>query len=852
MKLFRELFSPFSWRLAYRDARPQWKSLLLYTSSMIAGIAALVAILSFRNDVLLTIDDQSRELLGADLEIETNVPYPDTLKAIVDSLGGTQSTSVEFNSMVLFHNTGNTRLSQIRAVNGGFPFYGSIETVPERAASEYQDGRHALVEQSAMRQFGVSVGDSIQVGQVNLKIVGELLNVPGEAAAFSLIGPRVYIPGTILDETGLLERGSRVEYKTYFQFDGERDTGQIRESLRELERELNIDIDTETVASTREDFEEVANNLSRFLGLIAFIALFLGGLGVMSAIYVYIKRKFKTVATLRCLGVSKEKLLAAFTIQIAVIGFMGALLGSIIGIFIQLYIPSLFTGLLPFEIVQSFSFSAVALGLVIGLSISLIFSLIPLITISTISPLLTLRTVDFSPLDVLSQKMKWGTVIGAFVTFTLIVGVLVDNLLTSLAFSAGMVVCIIILWMVAWLLTKLIQSLRLKSFSYTVRQGMANLFRPNNQTSLLIITLGMGMLLIGTLYMSQDMLLQRIDFETGEQTPDLVFYDIQPDQNEEFKQIVDNSDARLILNVPIVSMRLSEINGESVQEIRSDTTRNINRWALMREYRVTYRDYLTDSETVIEGEWVGEANGINSVVPISIANQIDEDLNAELGDTLTFDVQGVPVTTVVASIREVDFQRPEPNFFVLFPKGVLEPAPQFYASTVRSTNTNVTADLQQQVVSRFPNISAIDISIAIQSIREFLDKIALAVQFMAFFSIFTGFIVLGSSIAISRKQRTHESVLLRTLGAEKTQIGTIQTIEYAMLGLLSGLSGLLLAVISSWLLAYFYFDLLFIPDLLTVGGITLFVILSAVAIGWSGSRHIFKHSPLEILRLETG
>lgn len=398
---------------------------------------------------------------------------------------------------------------------------------------------------------------------------------------------------------------------------------------------------------------------------------------------------------------------------------------------------------------------------------------------------------------------------------------------------------------------KLTKGIRLKSLSYELRQGMANLFRPNNQTTMLVTTLGMGMLLIGTLYLSQDMLLQRIDIQLGDETPDLVFYDIQSDQNIGLIQTIEDNGGLLLQNVPIVSMRLSDRKGTSIQDLRSDTTHQISRWALTREYRVTYRDHLTDSETILEGEWISEANGIQSVIPISVSPQIMDELDLELGDSLGFDVQGVPIQTYVASVREVDFQRAEPNFFVLFPKGVLENAPQFYAATVSAESNDVSLAIQQAVVSAFPNISAIDISIALQSVREFLDKIALAIQFMALFSIFTGFIVLASSIMISRRQRTKESVLLRTLGANKIQIGNIQTIEYALLGLLSSLTGLFLALFASWGLAAFYFDITFVPNIFTLILITLLIMIAAVGIGWSGSRHIFKHSPLEILRLET-
>jgi putative ABC transport system permease protein len=190
MKLIRELFDPFSWKLAFRDAKPQWKSLFLYTSAVIAGVAALVAILSFRNDVLLTVEDQSRELLGADLEIESSEPFNDTIVAFIDSIGGSDANAVQFNSMVIFGESGQTRLSQVRAIEGPFPLYGAIETIPENAAATYKETDGALLEQSAMQQYGLQPGDSIRIGNRNIPLRGALLSVPGEAAAFSLIGPQ--------------------------------------------------------------------------------------------------------------------------------------------------------------------------------------------------------------------------------------------------------------------------------------------------------------------------------------------------------------------------------------------------------------------------------------------------------------------------------------------------------------------------------------------------------------------------------------------------------------------------------------------------------------------------------------
>lgn len=850
MKLIRKLIDPFSWRLAFRDARPQWKSLLLYTSAVIAGVAALVAILSFRNDVLLTVDDQSRELLGADLEMRSNQPFPEAVAAFVDSVGGAGARGVEFNSMVIFGEDGQNRLSQIRALDGPFPFYGTIETQPAEAAQTYQEEGKALVERSAMRQFGISVGDTIRVGNIPMPVAGELISVPGEAAAFSLIGPRVYLPKELIAGSGLLERGSRVQYKNYFQFDDSQQLESVVEAFMPIGRENQVRI--ETVESRQQDFDAIVDNLTRFLGLIAFIALLLGGLGVASAIYVYLRRKTRMVATLRCIGMPKETILASVAIQVAALGLFGAAAGTAIGLVLQSYLPGLFADFLPFEIVQAISWQAIGLGLFTGVLISVVFSLLPLAGVTTVSPMLTLRNSEFSPVAALSTATKVITGVITFAVLVMIITFLTESLLAAIIFTVGMLLFTALLWITAGFLMATVKGLRLKKFSYIWRQGTANLFRPNNQTGILMTTLGMGMLLIGTLYLSQDMLLQRIDVQMGDDIPDLVFYDIQTDQNDPMIETIKENGGTVLQNVPIVSMRLEKRNDQTIREVREDTTHSIRGWALSREYRVTYRDYLNEAETLISGEWIGEGDGLDSVVPISISEQIEDELQLEVGDSLTFNVQGVPVRTKVASIRKVDFQRPEPNFFVVFPVNVLEPAPQFFATVVKTESEEQSAAIQQTVVREHPNISAIDVSVAIRSAQEFLDKVAMAVQFMALFSIITGFIVLGSSIAISRKQRSLESTLLRTLGAGKSQVSRIQTIEYALLGLLASLTGLLLAVVAGWALAWFWFDLTFVPDLLTLSLISGAVVLASILIGWSGSRHIFRQSPIEVLRMEGG
>ena len=836
--------------MAWRDARSNKKRLFVYISAIIIGVAAQVAITSFRDSLNNTINNQSKELLGADLEIETEQPPPDSLTAYFGKLGGEQSTITEFPSMVLFPQSGNTRLANVRALKGNFPFYGALETIPKEAAQTFKIDTTALVDQSLMTQFNIEVGDSIKVGEITFAIGGAVTKIPGEAAAASMVGPRVFIPASMLEATNLVQRGSRVEYKQYFKFTDDRDMSAIETRVDSLQDALGIDIDTETVEERREEIGEAVGNLGKFLNLVGFIALLLGGIGVASSIHVYINQKISTASVLRCFGASSNQTMSIFLIQSVVLGFLGALAGTILGVGIQYLLPGLFSDFLPVNVELTTSWLAIGLGLFTGTGVALAFALLPLLALRKASPLYALRTMEGSITELLSKKTK--TII--YVTVALVVmgyaTLLTSDWIVGGIFTAGMIVAFGLLWLVAKLLIKLIRRYFPSHWPYVWRQGLANLYRPHNQTTTLMLSLGLGMLLVSTLYFSQDMLMKELDFATRDDAPNLIFFDIQPDQNEGLNQLLKNNNVPILQNVPMVTMRLDSLRGRSTQDIVDDSTNNIRNWALRREYRSTYRDSLIDSETLLEGQWIGQAP-VTGRVPVSAAKEISEDLNLAIGDSLTFDVQGVPVEAYVGSIREVDFQRVQPNFFMLFPAGVLEPAPQIYVTISRAPSQEASASIQQSVVQEYPNVSAIDVSRILETINQFIDKISFAVQFMALFSILTGLIVLASSVATSRFQRIKESVLLRTIGASKKQIIQILSVEYLFLGILSALTGLILSVGATWLLGYFYFNITFTPNLWVIILGTLIVTGLTILIGMFNSRSVYKKTPLEVLRMET-
>jgi putative ABC transport system permease protein len=297
-------------------------------------------------------------------------------------------------------------------------------------------------------------------------------------------------------------------------------------------------------------------------------------------------------------------------------------------------------------------------------------------------------------------------------------------------------------------------------------------------------------------------------------------------------------------------MRLHALKDGTVEKIMEDTTDERSRGLLTREYRVTYRDSLIDSETLLEGTWNGKVAKPGDSIFISLDKGIAESMKIKIGDPMTWNVQGALINTYVGSFRKVDFQRVQTNFLVLFPAGVLEGAPKFHVQLTRFDNGAQSAAFQQALVAKFPNVSVVDINLVIETIETILEKVSFVIRFMALFSIITGIIVLIGSVLISKYQRIQESVLLRTMGASRRQIMGINAVEYFLLGSLSALTGILLSLPASWAMAKYIFQATLQPPwLLMLAGFAAITGL-AVLIGLLNSREVVNKPPLEILRKE--
>lgn len=830
--------------MAWRDAKASRVRLLLFMASIILGIAAVVSIQLFSTNLTDNIQRQSKTLIGADYIIATRQVPTVRAQAIIDSLMP-DASEVNFVSMIAFPKNGGSKLVQVRGIEGSFPFYGKINTEPTSAARTYQELGGVLVDATLLLQFNIKLGDSIKIGKLTLPIVGALKSIPGSTAFSSSVAPPVVIPYRFIEATELLQFGSRKQYQFFYKASETLDLKLLGEKIAPLLDLEKANFNTHTSTSKR--LGKRYDNVGKFLNLTAFIALLLGCIGIASSVHIYIKEKLRAIAVLKCMGASRLQSFLIFGIQISGIGIVGGLLGSLIGVGLQELFPYILKDFLPFSVEITISAQPILIGVFLGLFMSVLFALLPLLRTWYVSPLEVLRVDDQASQE--PRKVRF-LVFTAILVFLFLFSLwLIKDAVYALVFVVATVITFAILAGVALLCIKVIRKFFPKRWGFTVRQSLLNLFRPNNQTVVLVVAIGLGTFLISTLYFTKDILLSKTAVEQTSENANIIILDVQRQQRDAIVESITAKALPILANIPLVTMRMHSIKGKLINELRQDTTSQVRGWILNHEFRTTYRDTLIASEELLDGQWTSQLKPDDPVV-ISISDNLAKDAKVSVGDPIVFNVQGVLMETTVGSIRRVDWGKLQVNFSIVFPKGVLEQAPQFNVLTTNVADEKSSAELQRDLVANFPNVSVIDLRQVYSIVEDILDKVSWIINFMAFFSILTGIIVLIGSVRTSKYQRIKESVLLRTLGAKNIQILQISAFEYMFLGLLGSLVGIILALLCSLCLAQFVFKEPFVPSLIPfvvfLPGITLLVL----SIGLSNIQTVLRSSPLVVLRRE--
>lgn len=855
------------WKMAWRDARQNISRLMLFAASLVTGIGAVVAISSLNYSLKDAIDENAKELLGADLVVQGNRMFEKEVFDSFDSIKTPQAFQVQTSSMVMFMSNQQSRLTQVMSFQGDFPFYGNVDTEPANGYDKIKTGRYALIDESLAQQFGVTTKDSIKIGSRFFKVAGTMQKMPGiTGGAFASLAPSVYISKSGLDSTGLIQFGSRIQYKHFFKIGNDEQTKVVADKLEPILSKNRLR--GQTVASRKAQLGQVLTAVYSFFSLLAFVALILGCIGVASSVHIYAREKREEVAVLRCVGSSGWQAFNIYFIQVFVVGLIGSVFGSLLGIGAQQVIPIILKDYIPIELNFMISWQSVGQGILLGTVVSALFTLLPLVTVRFVPPLTVLRT-DFEPGRIFSKTRLFA--ITMIVLFPIVAAwYQTGSILAAIFFTLGLVIALGSLTLVAMLLLYLIRKFFPKNSSFIFRHALSNLFRPNNQTRVLMVTIGLGAFIITTLNVVQSSILSQAEFLAVTTNSNAIMFDIQTSQKDGIVKLIENHHLPLNQITPMINTRLVEIKGKSVDVLFPDTIRNRGfgpppgggrgggprgggpggPGRFRREYSVTYRDKLNSAEILTKGKIPELRHGQKDSVWITMDEDLLESLKVEIGDSVMFEMQGVRIAAFIGGFMKVDAGKQPPNFSFVFPLGILEDAPQAWVAATRIDNQLASTAFQKDLVMEYPTVSFVDMKLILDTVNQLFDKIGLIIRFLASFSIITGLVVLASAVLNSKFVRIKENVLLRTIGARTRQITMITIIEYAYLGLFASLTGILLSLGAGLLLTKFFFEVAFAFDPATIALIGLGVIALTITIGWWNSRQVINTPPLQVLRKE--
>jgi putative ABC transport system permease protein len=495
--------------------------------------------------------------------------------------------------------------------------------------------------------------------------------------------------------------------------------------------------------------------------------------------------------------------------------------------------------------VYTISLSSAAQGIVLGVMISLLFSLLPLLQVRNIKPRLLLRDENNASLRRLDPA-KW--LVGALSLSTLL-GLAVwqaGSLKIGAFFLGGLALSTGSLYLAGIVLTRVLKgATRFSSFS--LRQAVNSLYHPGNQTRIVLLAVGLGAFVVLTVQSLQTNLLREFDFANNQRLPTLFFVDIQKSQAEPLKNLIRERTGEDAEVTPTVRARIAFINGNafdfSQREVRQQQGQ------IGREFAVTYRPNLDQNESIVDGQWWSGEAPPDGVPEVSVEEDMAETLKVGPGDSITYDISGRKITARVANVRHIDLRNTRTAFIFVFRPGVLEKAPQSFAATVLSRiSATERQRLQRDALAQFPNVQIFDVADILSTVQRLVNNFVLAVTFVGSFVVLSGILILIGSIALTKSQRVYENAVLKTLGAKRAALATILIAEYGLLGLLAGFIGAVFALGMSYGVSEFVFNIKwwFSPSVYAIGiaGTCLLVMV----VGALASFDVLFRKPLATLR----
>ena len=796
----------FIFNLTWREIRSSWRRLLFFFLCIAIGVGSVVALRSLIQNLSQAVGGDARALLTADFEVSSTNDFSPTdiqkIEAVINSsnIVEARNEAITTSAMSKPVDTANESLSsvELKGVEPPFPLVGDFKISGGKAFDfSLLENNGAVVSPLLLEALNVKIGDKVQIGEGVFQIRATFDSEPGGASGFRL-GPRVFIEKKAFDSAGITTGGSRIRRQILY-----RTSDNPTEIVKQLRAALkDTTLRVQSYRETKENLGEQFTRTENYLSLTGLLILVLGGVGVWNVARVFVEQKRKSVAVLKCLGASGTRIITVYLMQILTLGLMGSFFGVFLAQFFLWFARTQFNDALPAAMSYAINFSVAWQGVLLGVLISLLFSALPLLQVRNIKPRLLLH-------DAGGEKSKLDltkTIIGA-VSLTGLLALSAwqaGSLKVGAFFLVGLGLTSAFLYLAAVGLTLILKKFR-NFGSFSIGQAINSLYRPGNQTRIILLAVGLGAFVVLAVQSLQSNLVREFDFTRNQTLPSLFIIDIQRSQIEEIRRILEEKTGEAAQTLPTIRARIAFVNGEVIDYTNPEIRQQ--RGQIGREFAVTYRPNLDSNEKIIAGNW-WTAGEKSDVPEVSVEEEMAKRLNLKIGDSMTFDIVGRQVTARVASVRKIDLRNTRTVFIFVFAPDVLESAPQTFAANVLKKLPETDRQrLQRNLVDKFPNIQIFDVADIVAAVQKLVNNFVLAISFVGSFVILSGMLILIGSIALTKSQRIYENAILKTLGAKRLTLATILFAEYGLLGVLAGIIGSTFATLLSFAVSKFILDI---------------------------------------------
>lgn len=807
--------SDINWPLAARSLKRDLRAADVQALfvALVLAVAASTMIAFFLDRLERGLERQAGQMLGGDLVLEQRDPFPEELRNTLEQAGFTLSDQVDLVSMI--SQGERFQPASLKAVDDVYPHYGVSHVDRGSGVEQIASGPpagEAWADPRLAELIEIEIGDRVQVGQTELTISGIIEREADQSAGFGNFNPRLMLNTADLEATGLVQPGSRIEFEL-LAAGPPAALDQVQGLLAQLRR------DGVEVRDVRVDRPQLGNALQRaesYLGLAGLAAVLLAGVAVAMSTRRYVERHLDTAALLRCFGASQYQLVTIFSLQLIGLAFMASLIGALLGLVGQAVLLWLLTSFLPMTLPPP-GIMPLWLGIFTALAVLVGFAGPTLLRIKQVSALKVLRR-ELDPLP----PAAWLVVGVASIVFGGLLWLYSGSFPLALALLVGGSALLALLWGVSSLLLNgLLRAVqRLKGGGEWVqafRLGGRQLARRKQAGLGQLLAFSVTFFAMAMIVLVRGDLLTTWQDQLPEDTPNYFAINIQPGERDAFEQAVaPRVDTQSTL-YPMVRGRITEINGQAPRDAVPADARGDN--SLRRELNLTWQSELPEGNQVVAGQWFTPASepegwmsevdatpsSNSETVPISVEDGLAERLGLGLGDEITFAVGSDSIKTRIESLRSLNWDSFNPNFFVIFPPGVLESFGHSFITAFHLPNEE--QGLVRELVSDFPGVSLLNVDAILGQVRDVLTQVTRAVELVLILVLLAGVSVLYAALTASRPVRAHESGLLRVFGAGNRMISRVQGAEYALLGFASGLLGAVLAELATAALYLYWLDL---------------------------------------------